>query len=112
MKKQGNKFKARKVEYDGYIFDSNKEFERYLVLKDLQKQEKIKSLKVHPEFVIINENEKYKAVIYKGDFAYEDPFRYHVIEDVKGLKKGAAYSLFKIKQKLMYSIYGIEVVEI
>ena len=35
-----------------------------------------------------------------------------IVEDVKGFKKGSAYSLFKIKQKLMYDKYGIVVKEI
>jgi len=107
-----NKFNARKVEYDGYIFDSIKESERYLILKDLQKKRKIAELFVHPEFILIEKNDKFKPVIYKADFSYVDCSLKYLIEDVKGLRKGAAYSLFKIKQKLMYDRYKIEVIEI
>ena len=107
-----NKFSARKVEFDGYIFDSKKEYLRYLELRQLQKDKKIAELEVHPEYTIISANDKFKAVIYKADFYYVDVNLNQIVEDVKGLKKGAAYSLFKIKQKLMYDRYGIDVKEI
>lgn len=35
-----------------------------------------------------------------------------VVEDVKGLRKGAAYQVFVIKRKLMLERHGIEVKEI
>jgi len=35
-----------------------------------------------------------------------------VVEDVKGLKKGAAYQVFVIKRKLMLDRYGIEIKEV
>lgn len=112
-KNSSNKFNARKVEYDGYVFDSKKEFKRYLELKNMQKQGRIKSyIVVHPEYVIIDESDKFKKATYKGDFLYENLSGNKVLEDVKGLRKGSAYSLFKIKQKLMYDRYGILIEEI
>ena len=34
MKKKTNKYNAKKVEYNGILFDSTKEKDRYIVLKD------------------------------------------------------------------------------
>ena len=35
-----------------------------------------------------------------------------IVEDVKGYKGGQAYTIFKIKKKLMLYLYGIEVDEV
>ena len=33
------------------------------------------------------------------------------IIDVKGLKKGSAYQLFKLKKKIVEALYNIEIIE-
>lgn len=109
--KKGNKFGARKVTFRGIEFASKKECERYIELLDMQKKGKIENLKLQEEFILIPENKFFKAVIYIADFVYEDGDGL-IVEDVKGLKKGAAYSLFKIKQKLFYQKYHVVIREI
>lgn len=109
--KTGNKFNARKVEYKGLVFDSKKEFERYLILQDMEKKGEIEKLKLQHEFVLIPDNEVFKGVKYKADFYYWKDHK-PVIEDTKGLRRGAAYSLFVIKKKLMYSQFHIIVNEV
>ncbi len=106
-----NKFNARKIEYKGMVFDSKKEFERYLVLQDMEKKGEIEKLKLQYEFILIPDNEVYKGVKYIADFYYWKDFK-PVIEDVKGLRKGAAYSLYVIKKKLLYHNFKIIIQEI
>jgi hypothetical protein len=108
-----NKFNARKRIYQGMTFDSGKEMERYLILKDAEKRGEIKNLERQVEFELIPACEHFKAVKYIADFRYRHlPTKETVTEDVKGLRKGSAYQLFKIKQKLMFEKYNILVKEI
>ena len=106
-----NKFNARRIEYRGMVFDSKKEFGRYLVLKDMEKHGKITGLKRQVEYILIDANDRFKGIKYIADFTYRENNE-PVIEDVKGLRKGAAYSLFKIKQKLIYDKFRILIREI
>jgi hypothetical protein len=62
---------------------------------------------------IIPKTKLYRAVTYIPDFVYFDKSTGKTVyEDVKGMKSGAAYELFKIKQKTLYWRYGIEVREV
>jgi hypothetical protein len=106
-----NKFNAKKVEYDGIKFDSRKECAHYIMLKDKEIRGIIKNLKTQVKYELLPRNERFKPTIYIADFVYEVD-GVEVVEDVKGLRKGAAYSLFKIKQKLMYDKFKILVNEI
>ena len=109
--KTGNKFNARIVKYKDMTFGSKKEFERYLILQDMEKKGEIEKLKMQHEFVLIPDNEVFKGVKYIADFYYWKDHR-PVIEDVKGLRRGAAYSLYVIKKKLMYHNFKIIIQEI
>ena len=110
-----NKYNARKVEYKGMVFDSRKEFERYLVLLDLQKRGGISDLKRQVTFEVTNDSEYFKPIKYIADFSYMMHYpdkTVFTVEDVKGMRKGSAYSLFKLKKILMYDKYKIMVIEI
>ena len=48
---------------------------------------------------------------YTADFVYTMGGK-TVVEDVKGLTKGAAYELFKAKKKMLYFRYGYLVTEV
>jgi len=111
MKK--NKYSAKKVELDGFKFDSKKEAKRYSELKLLQRAGSLTDLKLQVPFEIVPKTEKFRAVKYIADFTYRVPGHENLFcEDVKGMRKGAAYKIFKIKQKIMYYKLGIEVFEI
>lgn len=115
-----NKFHARKTEVDGYLFDSEKEAERYIQLKILEKAGEIKNLELQKKYVLVpkqTEMVKGKSKVIEKECAYVADFVYEedgetVVEDVKGFKKGAAYSVFTIKRKLMLFKYGIKVREV
>lgn len=110
-----NKYHAKKVTWYGETFDSKKEAERYLVLKDMEKRGEILSLERQKEFVLIPSQTRdgvtERPCKYVADFVYTKDGKM-IVEDVKGYKKGPAYSVFVIKRKLMLYKYGIPVKEI
>ena len=108
-----NKFNAKKCEYKGIKFDSLKERDYYIQL-ELQKKatdhkDRVVDIELQPIFDVIVNNKK--ICKYKADFVviYAD-LRIEYI-DVKGLKKGSAYQLFKLKKKLVEALYNIEIIE-
>lgn len=108
-----NKFNAKKTTVDGIVFDSKKEAAYYLKLKQLTKatneKDRVKQIEFQPRYnIIVNEK---KIGFYKADFKVYYSDRIEII-DVKGLKKGAAYQLFKLKKKLVEAIYNINIIEV
>ena len=107
INKNMNKYNAKKVTYDGIVFDSKKEYNRYLLLKQKEKDGVISQLTVHVPVTIIPKNDKFRKCDYIVDFKYwrESDFVY---EDVKP-SKYMITDVFKLKQKLMYDKHGIYV---
>ena len=125
----GNKYGNRKVEADGFVFDSMKEKRRYDELKlaevagaigDLQRQVRFELIPAQrepdtrgPKGGVIKGRLIERKVEYVADFVYIDlQTGEKVVEDVKGMKQGTAYEVFKLKRKLMFWRYGIRVKEI
>lgn len=104
-----NKYRAKKTVVDGIVFDSDKEARRYQDLKLLVRAGTIKDLELQHVFPI--ELNGYKICKYKADFVYRDIEGRMVVEDVKGMKSGAAYQMFKLKAKLVEAIYSIRILE-
>lgn len=103
-----SKYRARKTEIDGIVFDSAKESRRYAELKLLAAAGEIHSLRLQPRFEL--EAKRYidgklqRAIVYVADFAYKIG-TYEIIEDVKGCKT----QVYKIKRKLLLARYpGID----
>lgn len=108
-----NKYNARKVEIDSITFDSKKEAARYCELKLMQRAGEIRGLQLQVEYELIPKQAGERACNYIADFVYQDVATGKtIVEDVKGYKKGAAYSVFVMKRKLMLWRYGIEIVEV
>lgn len=87
-----NKYNARKVHLEGFVFDSIIESKRYQELKLLLRAGEIELLEVHPKFEIIKSlewnGEVIKATHYEADFQYWDCKAGRiVVEDVKGFDK-------------------------
>lgn len=110
-----NKYRAKKIEYDGITFDSKKEMQRYAVLKDQEKSGMITDLSLQVPFVLIPYQRvgdvTERAVKYIADFVYKKD-GHTVVEDVKGYRKGQAYRIFVLKRKMMLEKYGIHVSEV
>ena len=128
-----SKYKNTKYTYLGIKFDSLKECRRYTELRLLEQAGKIKDLELQKAYELIpaqyeetediytkgahkGEHKKVlleRACNYVADFYYIDcETGKTVVEDVKGYREGGAYSLFKVKRKLMLYRYGIKIKEI
>ena len=109
-----NKYKNKKVEFDGIIFDSLKELARYKELLLLKKQGLITDLKLQHPFVLVPtvriKGKKKPDVKYVADFVYVEDGRL-VVEDVKSVitRKLPTY---RLKIHLLKYNLNIEVVEI
>ena len=98
-----SKYNNRKVTYQGLTFDSKKEFEYYLLLKDKEKRGLVFNIKrqvpleIQPAFTD-KTGVKHRAITYKADFVYTDRLtgttRYI---DVKGFRT----EVYKLKKKLL-----------
>lgn len=122
-----SKYNSKKIEIDGYTFDSKKESKRYLFLKDLENLGQIEDLRLQVKYVLIPAQREPMYVTPRGkiklgnvierecayiaDFVYKENGK-EVVEDVKGYRRGPAYSLYTIKRKLMLEKYGVRIREV
>lgn len=110
-----NKYFNHKIVNKYGKFDSKKEYERYLILLDMQSKGEIFELKRQPEFVLIpyqkGQKRNERQCKYIADFEYLDQKGTRIVEDVKSeiTKKQPEYI---IKRKLMHYLKGIEICEI
>jgi len=112
--KSTNKFNAKRVEYDGVVYDSKKEgnFARTLdILKGITDESK-RVLKYERQVrfdIIINEVNcgyyllDFKVYYFNGDVK-------HI--DIKGIRTGCSYQMFRLKKKLVQALYNIIIEEI
>lgn len=98
-----SKYNNRKVTFQGLTFDSKKEFEYYLILKDKEKRGLVFNIKrqvpleIQPAFTD-KSGVKHRAINYKADFVYTDRVSGKVrYIDVKGFKT----EVYKLKKKLL-----------
>ena len=101
-----SKYRAKKTEVDGILFDSKKEASRYNELKLLERAGVIKDLALQPNF-LLQEGFKcqgtHRKIEYIADFMYFDEEKKEtVVEDVKGFKT----DVYKLKKKLFLKRYG------
>lgn len=116
MSYRQNKYFNKKVVVNGIKFDSTKEANTYLTLKNAEKVGAIKDLELQKEYVL-QDNFKLngktrRKITYKADFSYittEDD-KLHVV-DVKS-KFTAKDKVYRIKKKLFEYKYNIELEEI
>jgi len=101
--KRKNKYGAKKVEIDGYKFDSMAEGERYKQLKAIN----VDALEPHPKYSLHANGVKIGT--YSPDFQYQVDGEL-VVEDVKG--RATLTTLYRWKKKHMLAEHGIEVREI
>lgn len=124
------KYKNSKVTTeDGIVFDSRKEYKRYCELKMMEASGVITNLQRQVKYILIPCQREpdtigkrggiHQGKVIEKECAYYADFCYQVtdtgetvVEDVKGYKKGGAYSIFKIKKKLMLYVYHIKIKEV
>lgn len=115
-----NKLNNSKVIYGKQTFDSKKELQRYLQLKQLENEGRIRCLERQAKYELIpairiDGKVVERACNYIADFRYIDRVKGEVVvEDVKGYRNpnSATYAKYVIKRKLMLHIYGIRISEV
>lgn len=119
MKNKGfSKYGSQKVERDGLVFDSQKEYRRWFELKLLQQMGNISELQRQVSYELIPSLYEYKdgkkgrclerSVNYVADFVYKDKAGLVHVEDTKGVRTKD----YIIKRKLMLYIHQIRIEEI
>lgn len=121
--KKSSKYGAKKVEYNGMVFDSKRECRRYQELEILQIIGEISELRTQVKFVlipaqrepdtvgkrggIIKGNLIEREVSYIADFVYIENGK-TVVEDAKGMRTPE----YILKRKMMLYFYGIRIKEV
>ena len=100
-----SKYRNKRVEVDGIVFDSKAEARRYGELKLMEKAGEIHKLKCHPRYVLLEpftvKGIRYRGVTYEADFSYTEN-GVEVVEDCKGFRT----AVFRLKEKLFMDRYG------
>ena len=122
-----SKYGNSKVEYQGIKFDSKREMQRYIILKDAENKGLISDLRMQVKFELIPavketyiQHLKTKdkectrtlqlPITYTCDFAYIKDNEL-VIEDVK-ISKSMLPKEYVLKKKMMFALKGIKIREI
>lgn len=124
MDKKPSKYRNEKVKVNGLVFDSQKEYRRYLQLGMMQKTGIISDLERQVSYTLVDtiwqpvigkkgqplKRQKcvQKSITYVADFRYKDENGNTVVEDVKGMLT----EVYRIKKKLLRSLFGIEIKEV
>lgn len=108
-----NKYKNRKTNVGGIAFDSKKEANRWTALLLLEKSGEITNLRRQVRYELVpprreNGKTKDRGVYYFADFVYTDNEGKEIVEDVKGYRT----EVYKIKKKLMWDRYEIDIKEV
>lgn len=105
-----SKYMAKKTEYNGHMYDSQKEANHARKLDIKFSRNEIKSWKRQVRMKI--EVSGMHICDYICDFVVTGLNGQETYEDVKGYKKGQAYQMFSLKKKLIKAIYDIDIIEI
>ena len=112
-----NKYHNKKVTYKGIKFDSKKERDKYIELKQLEKAGIIKELELQPKFLLLDtihyKGKTYPKTYYKADFKYFDNEKgKYIVEDVKS-PITAKDKVYRLKIKMLLAKYpDIDFVEV
>jgi len=98
------KYKNKKPEVDGIVFDSKKEAAYYINLKILREAGKIKDFHLQPVFELLEPKKDLvtgRGIYYRADFKVINNDGSEEVIDVKGYKTYA----YKLKKKLLLAKY-------
>ena len=104
-RKSKSKYYAKKVEYDGIVFDSKLEGARYKILKQMQDRGEISELEVQVPYECVVEGKK--ICKYFADFRYRCGGDV-MVEDTKGI----ITQVFRLKKKLVEALYPGLIIQI
>lgn len=119
-----SKYGNKKVEYQGIVFDSKKERDRYIVLKDAEKKGLISDLRLQVKYELIpaiteeyiehlKTKDKVKTRTVQRETTYACDFQYYksgelVVEDCK-ISPEMIPKEYLLKEKLLFWRYGIKI---
>ncbi|MGG3958403.1 DUF1064 domain-containing protein [Bhargavaea massiliensis] len=99
------KYGSKKVEVDGYTFDSKIEAKYYEQLKWLLEHKEIKSFRLHPRYTLLESFKKngktFRKIEYIADFEVKHLDNSIEVVDVKGYET----PVFALKRKLFEKLY-------
>ena len=104
-----SKYRAKKVEIDGIIFDSKAEGEFYRLLKKMKVSGEVKKFALQPKFELQPKyrqkgtNKAVQAITYTADFDVTMADGTREIIDIKGFPT----DVFRLKQKMFEYKYGV-----
>lgn len=103
------KFRNRKVEVDGHVFDSEREADVYSKLKMCQDSGIISDLELQPKFILLpsfkdKSGVTHRQISYIADFRYKETGGHIVVIDVKS-KVTASHPVYRLKKKLLMYHY-------
>lgn len=123
-REKGKKYNNTKVEYNGIKFDSKKEMQRYIVLKDAENSGVISNLELQVKYELIpavreeyiehlKTKDKVKTRTIQLPITYTCDFQYLkdgvlIVEDVKASPKMLPKE-FVLKEKMMFALKGIKI---
>ena len=108
-----NKYHNKKTIYNGIKFDSLKERNYYMILKNYEKNGRIRDLKTQVPFELIPtykiNGKTVRKTQYYADFTYvsTNDNKIHVVDT-----KGVRTQVYKIKKKMFEYKYKLEIEEI
>lgn len=121
------KYGNSKVEYEGIVFDSKREMQAYLRLKDLQSKGLISGLEVHPKWELqpkltetyvkhLKTKDKACERVVQGPITYTADFAFdwrgeRIVVDVK-ISRRLLPKEYALKKKMMRYVHGIAVTEV
>lgn len=117
MYKKSNKYRNKKVTYNGMKFDSKKEMQRYKDLELLESTDYICNLELQKKFLLQEgytnaKGKKIRPIYYIADFYYYDYIdNKWVVEDVKA-SKAYKTEVYKLKKKMFEYKYNLTIDEI
>jgi hypothetical protein len=101
-----NKYNAKKTKIDGMVFDSRREANRYVKLREMERNGEISDLKRQVREELIPpfdcQGKHFRGIYYVVDFVYTDSDGDVIWEDVKGMKT----QIYLMKRKLVAYRYG------
>jgi len=102
---QERKYRNKKVEYNGMLFDSKKELKRYQELLILLRAGEIDNLQRQITYELLpaftKHKKKYRNICYVADFQYTDKAGNVIVEDVKGMRT----DVYLMKKKMFEYMY-------
>jgi hypothetical protein len=101
-----SKYRSRKKEVDGILFDSKREAAAYVKLRAMEQAGEIRDLRRQVKFVLLDgfrtdDGEKVREMAYFADFVFTGKDGAERVVDVKGMRT----EVYRLKRKLFLARY-------